>query len=174
MMTSAKLEDYTASDIAGTVDDLIYNLDLDGDSPMKSQMPTHAQIAELVKNTTQQWTTIAGVQGMRFTAKNGNSIFLPVTGYRNGETMVADVTGYYWSGSVSSVHGDYANTLTFNGSSRKNRFSKRSLGLAFRSVRAYAEGIPNRASWSLAILKAMVGYGSRFITNLALQQAIRP
>ncbi len=142
MMTSAKLEDYTASDIAGTVDDLIYNLDLDGDSPMKSQMPTHAQIAELVKNTTQQWTTIAGVQGMRFTAKNGNSIFLPVTGYRNGETMVADVTGYYWSGSVSSVHGDYANTLTFNGSSAKTGFSKRSLGLAVRSVRAYAEVNP--------------------------------
>lgn len=142
MMTSAKLEDYTASDIAGTVDDLIYNLDLDGDSPMKSQMPTHAQIAELVKNTTQQWTTIAGVQGMRFTAKNGNSIFLPVTGYRNGETMVADGTGYYWSGSVSSVHGDYANTLTFNGSSAKTGFSKRSLGLAVRSVRAYAEVNP--------------------------------
>ena len=82
MMTSVKLEDYTASDIAGSVDDLIYNLDLDGDSPMKSQMPTHAQIAELVKNTTQQRTTVDGVEGIRFTAQNRNSIFLPVTGYR--------------------------------------------------------------------------------------------
>ena len=142
MMTSAKLEDYTASDIAGTVDDLIYNLDLDGDSPMKSQMPTHAQIAELVKKTTQQWTTVDGVEGMRFTAQNGNSIFLPVTGYRNGETTIADGAGYYWSGNVSSVHSDYANTLTFNNSSAKSGFSRRSLGLALRSVRAYAEVNP--------------------------------
>ena len=142
MMTSVKLEDYTASDIAGSVDDLIYNLDLDGDSPMKSQMPTHAQIAELVKNTTQQRTTVDGVEGIRFTAQNGNSIFLPVTGYRNGETAIVDGAGYYWSGNVSSVHSDYANTLTFDGSSAKTGFSKRSLGLALRSVRAYAEVNP--------------------------------
>ena len=142
IMTSTKLEDYTDSDIAGSTNDLIYHLDLDGDSPMKSMMPTHAQIAELVKNTTQQWTTVDGVEGMRFTAQNGNSIFLPVTGYRNGETTVADGTGYYWSGNVSSVHSDYANTLTLNGSTVKAGFSKRSLGLALRSVRAYAEVNP--------------------------------
>ncbi len=70
-------------DIAGSNDDLIFNLDLDGDSPMKSLTPTHAQITELVNNTTQQWTTVNGVEGVRFTALNGNSIFLlPVTGYR--------------------------------------------------------------------------------------------
>ena len=142
MMTSAKLEDYPASDIAGSVNDLLYNLHLDGDSPMKSQMPTHAQIAELVQHTTQQWTTVDGVEGVRFTANNGNSIFLPVTGYRQGETTVADGAGYYWSGNVSSVHSDYANTLTFNGASAKSGFSKRNLGLALRSVRAYAEVIP--------------------------------
>uniref|UniRef100_UPI0025ED6C47 hypothetical protein n=1 Tax=Proteiniphilum sp. UBA1028 TaxID=1947251 RepID=UPI0025ED6C47 len=142
MMTSAKLEDYTAADIAGSIGDLIYNLDLDGDSPMKSQMPTHAQIAELLQHTTQQWTTVEGVEGLRFTANNGNSIFLPATGYRNGETTIADGAGYYWSGNVSSVHSDYANTLTFAGSSAKTGFSKRSLGLALRSVRAYAEVNP--------------------------------
>jgi hypothetical protein len=142
MMTSAKLEDYTASDVAGGVNDLIYNLDLDGDSPVKSQMPTHAQISELVEKTIQQWTAVDGVEGVRFTANNGNSIFLPVTGYRNGETTIADGAGYYWSGNVSSVHGDYANTLTFAGSSAKTGFSKRSLGLALRSVRAYAEVNP--------------------------------
>lgn len=142
MMTSAKPEDYTAADIAGSVGDLIYNLDLDGDSPMKSQMPTHAQIAELVQHTSQQWTTVEGVEGFRFTANNGNSIFLPATGYRNGETTVADGAGYYWSGNVSSVHNDYANTLTLNSSSAKTGYSKRNLGLALRAVRAYAEVNP--------------------------------
>jgi len=139
MMTSTKLEDYPNVDIAGSDDDLIFNLALDGDSPMKSQMPTHAQITELVQHTTQQWTTVDGVEGMRFTAQNGNSIFLPVTGYRNGEDQIADAMGYYWSGNVSSVHSDYANTLTFDASSAKTGFSKRSLGLALRPVRAYAE-----------------------------------
>lgn len=146
MMTSTKLEDYTASDIAGSVNDLIYNLDLDGDSPMKSQMPTHAQIAELVNHTTQEWTTVDGVEGMRFTAQNGNSIFLPATGYRNGEATIADAAGYYWSGNVSSVHSDYANTLTFNSSSAKTGYSRRSLGLALRAVRAYAEVNPESGS----------------------------
>ncbi|MDD2726975.1 MAG: hypothetical protein PHO17_06690, partial [Proteiniphilum sp.] len=122
--------------------DLIFNLDLDGDSPMKSLTPTHAQITELVNNTTQQWTTVDGVEGVQFTALNGNSIFLPVTGYRQGETTVADGAGYYWSGNVSTVHSDYANTLTFSDASAKSGFSKRSLGLALRSVRAYAEVTP--------------------------------
>ena len=139
MLTSTRVDDYPSSDIAGSAYDIIHNLDLDGDSPMKSQMPTNAQIAELVNNTTRQWTTVDGVEGMRFTAKNGNSIFLPAGGYRNGETTVSDATGYYWSGNISTVHNDYANTLTFNSSSAKAGVSKRSLGLSLRPVRPYAE-----------------------------------
>lgn len=140
MSTSAKLENYISTDIAGSTNDIVYTLDLDAGSPMKSQMPTDAQIAELVKNTTQEWTTVDGVEGMRFTGKNGNSIFLPAAGYRDGETMIADASGYYWSGNVSSIHTDYANTLSFNSSSAKSGFSKRNLGLSLRSVRAYAKG----------------------------------
>jgi hypothetical protein len=138
MLTSTKLEDYLSTDIAGTAEDLIFKLSLDEGSPMKSLMPSKAQIAELVNNTTQTWTTVDGVQGMRFTAKNGNSIFLPAAGYRDGETAVADAAGYYWSGTVYSVNSDYSNTLTFDSSSAKTGFSKRSLGLSLRSVRAYA------------------------------------
>lgn len=142
MATSTKLDDYLSSDIAGSVNDIIYNLNLDADSPMKSQMPTHAQIKELVNNTTHEWTTVDGVEGVRFTANNGNSIFLPAAGYRDGETTIPDASGYYWSGNVSSVNNEYANTLTFNSSSPKSGFSKRSLGLSLRSVRAYAEVNP--------------------------------
>lgn len=138
MLTSTKLEDYLSTDIAGTTQDIIYKLSLDADSPMKSRMPTSAQITELINNTTRTWTTVNGVSGMRFTANNGNSIFLPVAGYRDGETSVSDAAGYYWSGTVNAVNTDYSNTLTFNSSSAKSGFSKRSLGLSLRSVRAYA------------------------------------
>jgi hypothetical protein len=142
MLASTKPEDYPATDIAGTVNDIIYHLSLDAESPMKSQMPAHSQIAELVNNTTREWTTVDGVEGMRFTAQNGNSIFLPAAGYRDGEAMLSDAMGYYWSGSVSSVNNEYANTLTFNSSTAKTGVSRRQFGLSLRSVRAYAEMNP--------------------------------
>ena len=139
MLTSTKLEDYPSFDIAGSENDIIYHLNIDGDSPMKSQMPTHAHVLELINNTTREWVTLEGVEGIRFTASNGNSIFLPAAGYRDGEEFIADAAGYYWSGDVSSVHNDYGNTLTFSSSSAKAGFSKRDLGLLIRPVRAYAE-----------------------------------
>ncbi len=139
MLTSTKLEDYLSSDIARSENDIIYHLDIDGNSPMKSWMPTHAEVAELVNNTTREWVTVDGVEGTRFTAENGNSIFLPAAGYRDGEEFINDGTGYYWSGDVSSIHNDYGNTLTFSSSSAKTGFSKRNLGLLLRPVRAYAE-----------------------------------
>jgi len=148
MLISTRLDDYSSSDIAGTSSDIIYNLNLDTDSPMKSQMPTNAQIIELVNNTIQEWTTVDGVEGIRFTANNGNSIFLPAAGYRDGEAAISDATGYYWSGSVNSVNNEYANTLIFNSSSVKNGTSKCNLGLSLRSVRAYA--VVNPESGNLA------------------------
>lgn len=40
-------------------------------------MPTDDQWGELLRKTTNQWTTRNGVNGRLFTASNGNSIFLP-------------------------------------------------------------------------------------------------
>ena len=40
-------------------------------------IPTSAQCAELTANTTYEWTTIDGVNGGKFTAQNGNYIFIP-------------------------------------------------------------------------------------------------
>lgn len=134
--------DYPVSDIAATDNDVAFGLDIDVDTPMKSRMPTAAHIAELVSNTSHEWTTVDGVQGMRFTAANGNSIFLPAAGHRNGEEMITDTKGYYWSGSVSSVNADYGNTLSFNSGAVVTGFSRRALGLSVRSVRAYAKLTP--------------------------------
>lgn len=135
MMGSSKIEDYPSSDIAETMQDIVFNLNIDADSPMKSRMPTLAQINELISKTTQKWTTVDGVEGMRFTASNGNSIFLPAAGYRDGETVTTDNMGYYWSGN--------ANTLFFYNTSAKTGFSKRNLGLSIRSVRPYANINPD-------------------------------
>lgn len=45
------------------------------------RMPTYAESEELAKNTTNEFTTVNGVNGRRFTSKtNGNSIFIPYAG----------------------------------------------------------------------------------------------
>ena len=44
-------------------------------------MPTQAQLEELTANTTYEWATISGVNGGKFTAQNGNYIFIPAAGY---------------------------------------------------------------------------------------------
>lgn len=62
-------------------------------------MPTSDDISELLNNCTTEWTTLNGVKGKKFTSKkNGNSIFLPATGfYKYGHNDDVGTYGYYWS-----------------------------------------------------------------------------
>ena len=63
-------------------------------------MPTKAQWQELINNTTYTWTTINGVNGGKFTASNGNYIFIPAAGYWfSGSRYSEGSTGRYWSSS---------------------------------------------------------------------------
>ena len=56
------------------------------------QMPSRAQCDELKAHTTQEWTTLNGVQGCLLTAPNGNSIFFPAASYMRGTET--EVSGY--------------------------------------------------------------------------------
>ena len=114
-------DDYTPWDIAGTEDDTIYGLSIDGDSKSKSKMPTIEQIEELIAKTTQEYVTVDGVDGIRFTANNGNSIFLPL--------------GSYWSGTINEINDAYSKTLKVAAEGVSAGLSQRALGLPIRSVR---------------------------------------
>ena len=84
----------------------------------KWRMPTKAEQDELRNNCTWTWTTQSGVNGYKVTSNtNGNSIFLPATGYRNG-TYVGNVgsTGMYWSSSLDSSEPSRAGRLSFDSS----------------------------------------------------------
>ncbi len=73
------------------------------------RVPTIEEMEELVKNCDYKWTTQNGVNGGLFTSKtNGNSIFLPATGYRDG-SGVSGVGSYgnFWSSSVSKNGSAY-------------------------------------------------------------------
>ena len=64
------------------------------------RMPTTAQQDELRENCTREWTQQNGVNGIRVTGPNGNSIFLPAAGYRWYDYLGSEGEyGYYWSSS---------------------------------------------------------------------------
>lgn len=68
-----------------------------------ARTPTYDEWNELIDNTTAEWTTLNGVNGRKFTAPNGKSIFLPAAGFRNGsEFDDAGSQGVYWSSSLNA------------------------------------------------------------------------
>ena len=132
---STNNNDYTPWDIAGTEEDVLYELNIDGEAKMKSKLPTIEQIEELISKTTQEYINDGKVSGIRFTAANGNSIFLPICGYRSGDEIVIDGGGYYWSGNVNELNEDYGKTLHLTAESASKGVSARAYGLSLRSVR---------------------------------------
>ncbi len=68
-------------------------------------MPTQQQLQELKDNCTWIWTTRNGKNGYEVKGKNGNSLFFPAAGYRDGTDLDdAGSNGRYWS---SSLDTDY-------------------------------------------------------------------
>ena len=107
------------------------------------RMPTVAEFEELVNpaNCTWKWVTKDGVNGYKVTSKKtGNSIFLPITGFRfYSEVQFRAINGYYWTSSVYTTNLNKAWCLEFNfsdvsvyyGDFSSNRFS----GRCIRAVR---------------------------------------
>lgn len=81
------------------------------------RMPTREEFEELHRETTFTWTTLNGVDGRLLTGKNGNSIFLPATGFYLDDELICTGLGIYWSSSLQatsqvsawSLHFDYEN-----------------------------------------------------------------
>ena len=102
------------------------------------RLPTKAEFDELLNedNCTWLWTTQGGKNGYKVISKrNGNSIFLPAAGYRNGASPNFDgARGYYWSSTPYESGTCYAYTLFFNSSYRYTYWYYRSYGRSVRPV----------------------------------------
>lgn len=100
------------------------------------RMPTWVEIDELRDNTTSEWTTLNGVKGMKITSKtNGNSIFLPAAGYRNGTYVrYLGEEGLYWSSSLDSDYPQGADDMDFNSSGVSMLNNYRRVGYSVRAV----------------------------------------
>ncbi len=99
------------------------------------RMPTVDEYDELIDNCKWEWTNKDGVNGYKVTSKkNGNSIFLPITGFRfYGDVQFRAINGIYWTSSLYTANPYKAWCLEFNFSDVKvhygdltsNRFSGR-------------------------------------------------
>lgn len=105
------------SDYSGTEDPLATSADTAAQVwGTNWHIPTQAQLKELTANTTYEWTTINGVNGAKFTAQNGNYIFIPAAGYYyNDSVFDAGVCGHYWGsspgGSNKAYHLFFSNNI---------------------------------------------------------------
>ncbi len=95
--------------------------------------PTKNEWEELKSNCAWTWITQDGIKGYKVTGANGNSIFLPAAGYRNGSSL-DDVgsKGYYWSSTPNGSNNAYY--LYFDSSGQNMYNDYRSYGLSVRLV----------------------------------------
>ena len=101
------------------------------------RMPTRAECEELADNCIWEWTALNGVSGYKVTSKkNGNSIFLPAAGFRDGSSLInAGSDGYYWSSTPYERLTQYAYGLLFGSGDRYLRWGSRYYGHSVRPVR---------------------------------------
>jgi hypothetical protein len=127
---STDLADYTVTnDIYGSTNDIANVLG-------SGRLPLADEIKELVICTTHEWTTVDGVQGIRFTAKNGNSIFLPAAGSRYGQDVSNSGTvGNYWVGQIEGSNNEFGRSLQFTSASAGLETNPRNVAISARSVK---------------------------------------
>ena len=100
------------------------------------RIPTKAEQDELRNNCTWSWTTLNSVNGYKVTSKtNGNSIFLPAAGIRDGTGLsYSGSYGYYWSGSLNGSYSNDAYYLYFHSGNFDWYYHSRYYGRSVRPV----------------------------------------
>lgn len=102
------------------------------------RMPTTSEINELIDACTWTNDVVNGVNGIRGTASNGNSIFFPITGMYAGTSIQSNSQGCYWGGELYSdaqKSSKYASMISFfKGAQPRASNYYRFEGMAIRPV----------------------------------------
>ena len=137
--SSSSLTKYCTNSSYGTVDNKTV-LDLENDAAHINwggtwRMPTYDELNELRKMCTWEWTAQGGMNGYKVTGPNGNSIFLPASGYsQEGSPQNEGKCGYYWSSSLNTSSPNYAYFLFFESGNIGMTYSAREIGYSVRAV----------------------------------------
>ena len=79
------------------------------------RMPSRAEFQELYNKCDWTWkSNYNGTSGYLVKGPNGQTIFLPASGYRYGDLSYHGSDGYYWSSSLYTSNTDYACYLNFD------------------------------------------------------------
>ena len=108
------------------------------------RMPTKDEFNELITKCTLTWTAYNGVNGCQVTGPNGNSIFLPAAGVREG-TWFHSQGGfcYYWSGTYYGGIGNSAWFIYFPTSHSPLGLINASNGFTVRLVKERTQNVKN-------------------------------
>lgn len=124
---------YIGNNISGTQYDIATSEWGDG-----WRMPTLEEIRELVDKCHWKWTEVNGIAGYMVIGPNSNSIFLPATGYRDGdEYYEIGVCAYYWAAALYSEDTVYANCVGFESDDNAGAwyYNARKFGNVIRPVK---------------------------------------
>lgn len=100
------------------------------------RIPIDEEVVELIKLCKWEWTRINGVKGFSIEGPNGNSIFLPASGYREGNDFYsAGEYGSYWTSSLDEGYTCEAYSLDFFDRNAFLYFSDRCKGFVIRAVK---------------------------------------
>ena len=108
------------------------------------RMPTKAEYDELLNETYTTWTWYndynnTGVGGYLVTSKtNGNSIFLPKTGYMRDGSLTRQHRGDYWSSTINGSDNNEAYALGLGSGDKGTYNFSRSYGFPVRPVQMFA------------------------------------
>ena len=137
--SNSTLTKYNTMSNYGTVDNKTV-LDLSDDAARANwggswRMPTDAEWTELRTRCVWTWTTLGGRNGYNVRGPNGNTIFLPAAGHRNGTSLNgAGSYGLFWSSSLNTVLPYNALYVYFNSSNVEWNYYSRYYGHSVRPV----------------------------------------
>lgn len=98
------------------------------------RMPTRDEIRELIYNCSWTPETQNGVDGFKVTGSNGNYIFIPASGYRDGSSLYIYGECYYWSSTPHQYSSDYSYILYSDYEYQSEDMNYRYRGLTIRPV----------------------------------------
>ena len=99
------------------------------------RMPTYDELNELNTQCTWEWINTNDFKGYKVTGPNGNSIFLPAAGCRDGSSLkYAGGDGCYWSSAPIEGSGYNAYGLNFGSSGHIMYYYYRGYGRSVRPI----------------------------------------